>query len=262
MKKKKNILLLGASKGIGKKLALLLSKDKSLQLFVVARNRAALNKLKKESKNSRLTLFVCDVLNKEALLKVKKQIEDKTDSLDGAVQLVGGYNRFGTLSDLNTQDWLKTFELNVGSTLNCAQVFFDLLKNANGSVFITLSSLVSHQPGRVLPHYGASKAALNHLTKSLANEWAQYQIRVNSVSPGALSGDAWEQNLKVYAKEHGVSIAEARDVLTERQLQKIPLKKMGTEEEVAYFIEFLLSDKSTFTTGACFVLDGGVKATV
>ena len=262
MKKKRNILLLGASRGIGKKLALLLSKDKSLQLFVIARSKSALSKLKRESKNSRLHIWSCDVLNKEALLKIRKQIEEKTNSIDGIVQLVGGYNRFGTLQDLGSQDWVKTYELNVVSTLNCAQIFFELLKSAKGASFVTLSSLVSHQPGRVLPHYGASKAALNHLTKSLANDWAQYQIRVNSVAPGALTGDAWEQNLKLYSKEHGVSLNEAREALTERQLQKIPLKKMGSEDEVAYFIEFLLSDKSAFTTGACFVLDGGVKATV
>ena len=121
-----------------------------------------------------------------------------------------------------------------------------VIEKSGGSIVFISSIAGLEEIGAPLP-YAAAKAALTASVKGLADDLAPLKIRINAVAPGNIlfSGGRWEEMIKA-------------DLALEQQvLSQVPLRRFGTPKEIAATVVFLASEKSSFTTGACLVVDGG-----
>lgn len=174
---------------------------------------------------------------KETFVKIK-EIYGKIDIL---VNNAGVSDR-NKLEEYTYDAFKKVIDINLNAVFNCSKEVLSYLKE-NGGVILNTSSVVSlyGQPSGCA--YPASKSALNGLTKSLARELGKYNIRVNAVAPGIIKTDMVE-NLP---KE-----------MIEPLINNIPLKRIGTKEDVANAFLFLASDMASYISGAILSVDGAV----
>ena len=131
----------------------------------------------------------------------------------------------------------------------CKEVFNKAMKKQKSGSIINVSSVVGVNPIKTNPIYGVAKAGVISITRYLAIEWGPYNIRVNAVSPGWIATE-----LLLEYQRSGKS-ADPNSVT-----RSVPLGRFGKPEEIADTITFLASDRSSFTTGANFIVDGGIIA--
>jgi 2-keto-3-deoxy-L-fuconate dehydrogenase len=166
-----------------------------------------------------------------------------------------GYVHHGSVLDTSEADWDFSFDLNVKSMHRTIHAFLPgMLKQGGGSI-INISSIASSMTG--LPNryvYGASKAAVIGLTKSVAIDFIKQGIRVNAICPGTVQSPSLDERIATLAKSTGKSVAEARQSFIDRQ----PMGRLGTAEEIAMLAVYLASDESKFTTGTTQLIDGGL----
>ena len=146
--------------------------------------------------------------------------------------------------EMSFKSWEKVININLTGVFLTAQAAGKIMIENNKGSIINTASMSGHIVNHPQPQsaYNASKAGVIQLTKSLAVEWAGFNVRVNSISPGYIST---EMTLK--AKKEWIAEWE----------KAIPMKRMGNPEELCGAAIYLASDASTYTTGADMVLDGG-----
>lgn len=144
-------------------------------------------------------------------------------------------------------DLQKLLDVNLFVNFYGMQKILPSMKKAGGGSIVNISSLEGLRGTAGNSIYNASKFAATGLTKAVAQEYAEYNIRVNSVHPGAI-------------QTPGVEAADIKDTV-QNYIQNIPMKRIGKPEEVANLVTFLASDKSSYSTGAEFIVDGGIMAT-
>jgi len=149
-----------------------------------------------------------------------------------------------TALDLEMQDWDRVFDTNARGAFLVARAAARRMieAKAGGSIVNVASILGLRVAGRVAP-YAASKAALVHLTRALALEWARHGIRVNAIAPGYVETDF---NSDFFASEAGMAL-----------VNRIPQRRLGRPEELDGPLLLLASDASTYMTGSTLVIDGG-----
>ena len=153
-----------------------------------------------------------------------------------------------------TEDiWEKTLDVNLKSQFLCSKLAIKhMLKLGKGSI-VNFSS----QSGKVgtdwYQAYCASKFGVIGLTQSLAKEFGPKNIRINAIAPGVVYTHMWEKQQADYAKKKGIDVSEVMDYFK----KKIPLRRIGTIEDVANLVIFLLSDYSSYITGQTININGG-----
>jgi NAD(P)-dependent dehydrogenase (short-subunit alcohol dehydrogenase family) len=160
-----------------------------------------------------------------------------------------GMVRFGTLAELSVEDWKLVLEVNLTGTFLVARTTARRMAAAGGGAIVNVASINGLVPAPYGGAYGASKAAVRLLTEQMAVEWAAYGVRVNAVAPGFIDAGMSEP---IYADP------ETRH----RRAAGVPLKRLGTAEDVANAVLFLLSDQASYITGQHLVVDGGVSLNV
>jgi len=153
--------------------------------------------------------------------------------------------------EINVTDWRENFEMNlVGGALIPCQVFGSAMKeNRKGSI-INIASVSAHLPLSRVVAYSAAKAAVLNLTMFLAREWAPYNVRVNSITPGFFPG---EQNRRLLFNEDGTATARGQLILGHT-----PMARFGNPSELVGAAVFLASEKASgFVTGVDLRVDGG-----
>jgi 3(or 17)beta-hydroxysteroid dehydrogenase len=153
-------------------------------------------------------------------------------------------------------DWRKVFAVNVEAVLlGCRAVMAGMGRNGGGSI-INMSSMAGLRASPYAVAYGASKAAVRQLTKSIAQHCAQQRlnIRCNSVHPGIVRTQLWESYAQEVARTRGISV---NDFVNETAA-RIPLGDLTLPEDVAATVAFLASDDSRHITGAEILVDGGM----
>jgi 2-keto-3-deoxy-L-fuconate dehydrogenase len=160
-----------------------------------------------------------------------------------------GFVHNGTILDCDRTDWDFSTAINVTSMFHTIRAFLPaMLANGGGSI-VNMSSVASSviaAPNRFA--YGASKAAVIGLTKSVAADYVRQNVRCNAICPGTVQSPSLEQRLRATGDYDA-----ARVEFTSRQ----PMGRFGRAEEVAQLALYLASDKSAFTTGQCHIIDGG-----
>jgi len=185
----------------------------------------------------------CDVSNPDAVTAAFEQVRERFGSLEVCVNNAGIVHN-AAAEDLTFDDWSRMLSVNLGSVFLCSQAAGRImLAQSDGGSIINVSSICAHVAVRPQKqcHYQAAKGGVNMLTKSLAAEWADRHVRVNTVSPGYVNTALLSQMTELHP-------------LWEAQ---IPMNRLARPQEIAAVITFLASDGSSYVTGSDFVVDGG-----
>jgi len=242
----KKAIVTGASRGIGREIALEFARQ-GADVALLARNEELLNSAAQTVRELGRTAVVeaVDVTDEEAISAAIARVIEALGGVDIVVNNAGGNSFSAPLVGMRFSGWQKTQRLNVESTVHVLQaVGPTLLEQKSGSV-INLASVAGIVGSPLMSHYGAAKAAVISLSRSLAVEWAWAGVRVNTLLPGWI-----ETDLTQFLRDapDGGKCALAR----------VPMQRWGTTAEIAAGAVFLASDASSFMTGQELVLDGGL----
>ncbi len=186
-----------------------------------------------------------------------------TEAVNAAAKEIGvidvlvnaaGWVHHGTVLTTTDADWDRSFDLNVKSMHRTIQAFLPaMLKKGGGSIVNIASGAGSVRgvPNRYA--YGATKAAVIGLTKSVAVDYIRQGIRANAICPGTIQSPSLDERIAAQAKESGKSLDAVRQAFIDRQA----MGRLGTAQEIAWLAVYLASDESSYTTGQIHLADGG-----
>lgn len=244
MGERKVALVTGATRGIGKAIALELADN---GYDIVLNYRSVNDELKQtqkeiEEKNVNCFLVYGDISKFEDCENIAKQAMEEFGRIDVLVNNAG-ITRDGLIMRMKKEDFESVIDTNLTGTFNMTRNIVPfMIKQKNGRI-INLSSVVGITGNAGQTNYSASKAGVIGFTKSLAKEVASRNILVNAIAPGFIETDM----TKVLS-----------DNVKEAILNQIPLKRMGEAKEVAKLVKFLVSDDSKYITGQVINVDGGM----
>jgi NAD(P)-dependent dehydrogenase (short-subunit alcohol dehydrogenase family) len=244
----KTAFITGASRGIGRAIAIAYA-EAGADVALVARDEAALAEVRAavEKAGGKAVVLTCDVTDRDRVNEVVSAAVAELGHLDIVVNNAGGTSFMAPFTDLRFSGWEKVMRLNVDSIVHvCQAVGPHLLERGSGSV-INVASVAGLGGTPTLSPYGASKAAVISLTRSLAMEWGHKGVRVNALCPGWTATDL---NRNLWENE------EASKAMT----ANVPMQRWGRADEMAGPALWLGSDASSFVTGQAIVVDGGLTA--
>ena len=239
----KNIIVTAAGQGIGRATAIAYSKE-GANVTATDINEKTLKSLNEEFPNIKVSIL--DSTKKDDIKVFFSKI-DKVDVLFNAV----GYVHHGTIMECEEKDWDFSFNVNVKSMyLMIKEILPKMIKQNKGNI-INMSSIVSSLRG--LPNrfvYGATKAAIVGLTKSIAADFIKSNIRCNAIAPGTVHTPSWEDR-----------VAAAPDPVKAKKdfIARQPMGRLATSDEIAALAVYLASDESDFITGVVHPIDGGMS---
>src|SRR6201995_1618177 len=239
----KNALVTGASSGIGKQVALAYAQA-GAAVAIAARHPAPLQELAAEiaAGGGTAVPIVCDVTEPEPVSAMLNRVDDELGGIDIAV-CNAGIIALDSLLDMPLEDFQSIQNTNVTGVFLTAQAAAQAMVGGHrGGTIITTASMSGHiiNTPQQVGHYCASKAAVIHLTKAMAVEFAPHNIRVNSVSPGYILPELVEP------------LGEYHPLWE----PKIPLGRLGRPEELVGIYLYLASDASSYMTGSAIVIAG------
>jgi 2-keto-3-deoxy-L-fuconate dehydrogenase len=195
-----------------------------------------------------------DVLALDDIEALGHEIGREYGALDVLVNCAG-YVHQGSVLDCSDKDWDFSFDLNVKSMHHMIKTFLPgMLEKKAGSI-VNISSTASSIRG--VPNryaYGATKAAVIGLTKAVAADFIKQGIRCNAVCPGTVESPSLAERISAVSRDSGRSLDRVRQDFVDRQ----PMGRLGTPEEVAWLVLLLASDESSFITGQAHLVDGGM----
>lgn len=237
-------LITGGTRGIGLSTAATLGKNGyDVVINGISQEQAdeALEILKKEGVNAEF--FKADVTDEEAVNEMIKYIGEKYGKIDALINNAGGLGGRMRFEEMTTEFYKKVMALNLDSVFYVSRAAIPYLKKGEKPSIITFASIASYNaggPGAGI--YGTSKGAVLTMTRALAKDLAEYEIRVNAVSPGTIDTDFHS--------------ATKREIM-ESWKSGILMKRFGEVNEVSNVIEFLVSDKASYLTGEVIQINGG-----
>jgi len=249
------VLIAGSSRGIGLATAIAFLQE-GAKVMITGRDAdalsAATDSLAASHDKKRVLSFAGDMCDPAVIKNCLNELRAAWGDPACVVANVGK-GRLPKDSQYGAEQWAETFRLNFQGSVALAQAVLPAMtKRKNGSIVFTSSIAGVEGIGAPLP-YAAAKAALIAYAKGLAAQVGNQGVRVNCVAPGNIlfPGGSWDQRIQENKKGIANYIQE-----------HVPMNRFGTPEEIANLIVFLSSDRSSFTTGACFVADGGQTASL
>lgn len=243
--KGKTVIVTGGSKGIGKGISRIFA-NQGANVAIVARNlsvaEACVEEIKKENSEISAHAFSGDVSNQESMVTMAKEVAEKFGGIDILCANAGIFPSV-TIDEMASADWDHVMNTNAKGTFLTVQACLPYLKNAEYGRIVITSSITGPVTGYSgWSHYAASKAAQLGFMRSAALEVASQNITVNAVMPGNVLTEGLEGLGEEYLKEMASSI---------------PMKKLGSVEDIAYAALFLASKEAGFITGQTIIVDGG-----
>lgn len=247
------VLITGGSGGLGRVLA---------QAFVQAGSRVVLTARSEEkltraaqtinNKQGLVLALPCDVINKEQVVALEKQIQSRL----GTVQILinnAGIARAVSFLDMTDGQWEDILRTNLTGTYNCCKVFLPAMIEAQWGRLINIGSTTSKVAYSHVSAYTTSKHGLLGLTRSLALETARQGITVNAICPGYLNNELTRENARRMAQKTGKSEAEILAAFA----RSAPQNRLIEPEEVASLALLIASEKMAGMTGQAINVDGG-----
>ena len=238
--KNKNVIVTGASGGIGNSIVETLSMC-GANIVASGTNEEKLDKLKSKFDNTKILKFDISLID-----KIESFIEDATNLLGGSLDCI--VNNAGITQDnlgirMNIEEWKKVIDVNLTSTFLMSKFSIKkMLKNKSGKV-INITSIVGHTGNLGQANYTASKAGIVAMSKSLAIEYAKKNININCISPGFIK-TAMTDKIDEKFKDMIIS--------------KIPSARLGEPKDIANAVLFLASDQSDYINGETLHVNGGM----
>lgn len=237
----KSVLVTAAARGIGKAITERFA-DEGATVMATDLDGDELGKLRS---HERITTRILDVTDAAAVNDLAVAM-GRVDVLCN----VAGFVHHGSVLDVTDEDWDFSFDLNVKSMYRTIRAFLPAMLEAGGGSIINMASVASSLRG--LPYrfvYGASKAAVIGLTKSVAADCVADGVRCNCICPGTVESPSLEARIAAF---------DDPELARRNFIARQPMGRLGTAEEIAAMAVYLASDESAYATGTAFVVDGGV----
>lgn len=240
----KVILVTGASRGIGRGTALKLASDGADVALVYAGNQAAADEVAEliKAKGVRAKAYKCDVSDFNAVKELISAVVADFGRLDGVVNNAG-ITADNLILRMKEEDFDRVISVNLKGAFNVIKHVTPIFTKQRSGAIVNISSVVGLMGNAGQVNYAASKAGVVGLTKSVAKELGSRNVRCNAVAPGFIATDMTDK----LTEEQKAAIAGG-----------IPLKKIGSVDDVASAVSFLLSDDSRYITGEVLKVDGGL----
>jgi NAD(P)-dependent dehydrogenase (short-subunit alcohol dehydrogenase family) len=239
-------VVIGGTSGIGKALSLGMARA-GANMVVSSRSEQAVRDTASEVESLGATALgiVSDVTNRASLEKVRETVLERFGSIEILINAAGITKRVPTL-DLDEGTWNHILDVNLTGTLRGCQVFGAAMLDRNFGRIINIASLASFTAFHEVTAYGASKAGVASLTRSLAVEWSSQGVSVNAIAPGIFPT---ELNRHIIDSPRGAEL-----------IVRTPMKRFGDAEELVSTAIYLAARETSFTTGQIIAVDGGFLA--
>ena len=256
--KGKTALIAASSQGLGLAIAEQLLKE-GANVMLSGRTEEKLKEkaVRLESIGSgKVSYQTADITNKEDIQQLVAKTAETFGRIDILVNNAGGPPA-GSFETMTDDDWKNSFELNLLSYIRMIREALPHLKKQGGKILnIASSSIKEPIPGLILSN--TFRTGIVGLTKTLAQEFASYNILVNTIAPGRIATDRVKHLDQVNADRIGIEREEVENQVKET----IPLKRYGEPEEFAKVASFLVSDANSYMTGSSFLVDGGMVKSI
>ncbi len=187
-----------------------------------------------------------DVSKGQDVTALLRNVQNAHGYVDVVVNNAGILVR-GEIRQLSDADWTKLREVNLDAVVRVARDALPLLRKSKSASLINISSIMAHRGLRPLAAYTTTKGAITALTKGLAVEYAQFNVRVNSIAPGYVETGITDRLLKFPPVKQAL-------------IDKTPMGRLGTPEDMGGAAVFFASDDSLYCTGSELAVDGGMSA--
>lgn len=245
----KNAVVTGAGAGIGRAVALAFARAGANVACVDLDARAAEATSREAAKSGQRAIAVaCDVGTEDDVQAAADKVLEEFKAVQVLVNAAAGHDPNGTVLDLSLTDWNRVMAVNVGGAFLMSRALLPAMIAAGGGSIIHIASQLGSVAAPKRAVYCTSKGALIQLARAMATDHAAQNVRVNTLSPGAI--------------ETGRLVKRFGDMETARRISgpKHLLGRLGQPDEIAAAAVFLASDASSFMTGADMVVDGGYNA--
>ncbi|MCD6228656.1 MAG: 3-oxoacyl-[acyl-carrier-protein] reductase [Candidatus Omnitrophica bacterium] len=242
--KNKVVIITGGSRGIGKAICLVFAQLGAEVVFTYYRSKKEADKVKQEIKKmgGKCLSIQADVRDFEQCRAVVEKTLKKFKTLDTLVNNAG-IIRDKALFMMTIEDWKQVIETNLIGTFNMTRAAITTFLKQKRGCIVNISSVSGLVGTPRQTNYSASKAGIIGFSKALAKEVASYNIRVNVICPGYIATDM---------------ITSLKEDIKNNILNSIPLKRLGTPQEVAWLCAFVSSEKANYITGEVIKIDGGL----
>ena len=237
-------LVTGASRGIGRAVALKLAEEGAKVALNFAGNEAAANEVRQtiESAGGQAVLVRADVADEAAVQEMVQKTADAFGRIDILVNNAG-ITRDGLLARMKEEDWDAVLSTNLKGVFLTTKAVAKLMMKQRAGRIVNMASVVGVTGNAGQANYSAAKAGVIGFTKTIAKELASRGVTANAVAPGFIDTDM---------------TSVLSDKAKEAALAGIPLGRMGTPEDIAAAVLFLVSDQSSYITGQVLHVDGGM----
>lgn len=240
----KKVVVTGGCRGIGKGIVKRFLQEGAVVMATYLSSESAAVELINETADMPGTLYTCkmDVRNEEDVTKTMEEIIEKLDGVDVLVNNAG-VTKDGLFFSMKSKDWQSVLDTNLNGAFYASKcVMLPMVRQKKGSI-INVSSVSGVIGVAGQANYCASKFGLIGLTKTISKEMAGKNIRVNAVAPGYIDTDM----------VHDMTPKALAEIKS-----KVPMKRLGTIDEIASAVIFLASDEASYITGQTLVIDGGL----
>ncbi|WP_425433666.1 2,4-dienoyl-CoA reductase [Natribacillus halophilus] len=243
----KTAIITGGSNGMGKAMATRFA-SQGAHVVITGRSEERLQEAKTDilgESNAGVLTVQMDVRDREDVQRTIDETKDTFGPIDILVNNAAG-NFISPAEDLSENGWKAVIDICLNGTWNCTQLIGrEMIAHKRGGAILNMIATYAWTGSAGVVHSAAAKGGILALTKSLAVEWGEYDIRVNAMAPGPIENTGGAD--KLFASEDAV-----------KQMKKInPLTDIGKLDDVADAAEFLVSSQSRFVNGDCMTVDGG-----
>jgi NAD(P)-dependent dehydrogenase (short-subunit alcohol dehydrogenase family) len=237
----------GAGNGIGEAMARLFAAE-GAYIYITDMDATSAEKVATDlnGRGHAATALAVDVTRGQDVVQLMRTVKASHGRIDVLVNNAG-LNILSDVRNMTDADWVRLREVNLDGVFRIARDGFDLLRASGKGSLINVASIMGNRGIRPLAAYSATKGAVAALTRGLAVEYAPFNIRVNTLAPGYVETKLTQRALKM---------PQFRTAL----IDKTPMRRFGTAEEMARAALFLASDDASYVTGSELVVDGGMSA--